>query len=35
MLTPTEWIFFGVALAVTIPMVLLLRWILRELKKEA
>jgi hypothetical protein len=32
--TPMEWMFFGVALLVTLPLIWVLRYFLRELKKE-
>lgn len=34
MLTPTEWIFLGAAVLVTIPMVIFLMWALKQLKAE-
>ena len=33
-ITPVEWVFLGVAVIVTIPFVFLIRYILKELKKE-
>ena len=33
-LTKMEWIFLGGALLVTVPLLVFIRWILLELKKE-
>jgi hypothetical protein len=33
-ITPVEWIFLGLALVATIPLLIFVRWILKELKRE-